>query len=337
MEMLFVSTESTFGYFEATASYLRRHGKPVAFYSDKHSIFRVTREGLVRGPPGRHAVRPGAGRAQHRHHLRQHAAGQGPGRAHEQDPAGPAGQGAAASRDRHARRRQRVPAGVHGRFQRTVRPAPTERPRRASTAGAARRSRQGVLCARPAHDDCQSGGALRAQFVPGDTGTPDQAPCRAQPQGDHLDLVGWGGHRVRGAAAALQAMRRVPVRDPRRGGRAQARGRDDGADPGGPAGPRPRARGCGSHRFTGCAGVVVEARPLPAGRPTGQHPGSGPDGPWRSGRRAGGLHRALDPQATVPLQARPLVEDHRGWSAGLRGHIRRQPGGRRCQGVAAGG
>jgi hypothetical protein len=45
MEMLFVNTESTFGYFEATASYLRRHGKPVAFYSDKHSIFRVAREG----------------------------------------------------------------------------------------------------------------------------------------------------------------------------------------------------------------------------------------------------------------------------------------------------
>jgi hypothetical protein len=45
MEMLFVSTESTFGYFEATAGYLRRHGKPVAFYSDKHSVFRVTREG----------------------------------------------------------------------------------------------------------------------------------------------------------------------------------------------------------------------------------------------------------------------------------------------------
>jgi hypothetical protein len=47
MELLFVRTESAFGYFAATASYLRRHGKPVAFYSDKHSIFRVTREGSV--------------------------------------------------------------------------------------------------------------------------------------------------------------------------------------------------------------------------------------------------------------------------------------------------
>ena len=47
MELLFVHTESAFGYFAATASYLRRHGKPVTFYSDKHSIFRVTREGSL--------------------------------------------------------------------------------------------------------------------------------------------------------------------------------------------------------------------------------------------------------------------------------------------------
>jgi hypothetical protein len=40
-------TESAFGYFEATKAYLRRYGKPVAFYSDKHSIFRVTREGSL--------------------------------------------------------------------------------------------------------------------------------------------------------------------------------------------------------------------------------------------------------------------------------------------------
>jgi hypothetical protein len=28
-------------------TYLRRHGKPVAFYSDKHSIFRVYKEGAT--------------------------------------------------------------------------------------------------------------------------------------------------------------------------------------------------------------------------------------------------------------------------------------------------
>jgi hypothetical protein len=47
MEMRFEQTESAFGYFEATKTYLRRHGKPVAFYSDKHSIFRVAKEGTM--------------------------------------------------------------------------------------------------------------------------------------------------------------------------------------------------------------------------------------------------------------------------------------------------
>lgn len=41
MELRFVVTESAFDYFEATCSYLGHHGKPVAFYSDKHSIFRA--------------------------------------------------------------------------------------------------------------------------------------------------------------------------------------------------------------------------------------------------------------------------------------------------------
>jgi len=45
MELRFVASESTFDYFDATKSYVRRHGRPVAFYSDKHSIFRVAREG----------------------------------------------------------------------------------------------------------------------------------------------------------------------------------------------------------------------------------------------------------------------------------------------------
>src|SRR6266404_1472489 len=33
MELRFVASESTFAYFEALKAYLRRHGKPVAFYS----------------------------------------------------------------------------------------------------------------------------------------------------------------------------------------------------------------------------------------------------------------------------------------------------------------
>ena len=35
----FVDGESTFDYMEATKDYLRRYGKPVAFYTDKHTVF----------------------------------------------------------------------------------------------------------------------------------------------------------------------------------------------------------------------------------------------------------------------------------------------------------
>ncbi len=41
MQLRFVASESAFDYFRATRDYLETHGKPVAFYSDKHSIFRV--------------------------------------------------------------------------------------------------------------------------------------------------------------------------------------------------------------------------------------------------------------------------------------------------------
>ncbi|HSW62378.1 MAG TPA: ISNCY family transposase [Dissulfurispiraceae bacterium] len=41
MELLFVPAETFFAYGEATHHYVERYGKPVAFYSDKHGIFRV--------------------------------------------------------------------------------------------------------------------------------------------------------------------------------------------------------------------------------------------------------------------------------------------------------
>ena len=44
MQLHFAPTESAFAYFQATRTYLETHGKPVAFYSDKASIFRATRE-----------------------------------------------------------------------------------------------------------------------------------------------------------------------------------------------------------------------------------------------------------------------------------------------------
>ena len=49
MHLRFVPTESTFDYFEATRAYLQRHGKPVAFYSDKHGVFRVNRKDAASG------------------------------------------------------------------------------------------------------------------------------------------------------------------------------------------------------------------------------------------------------------------------------------------------
>src|SRR3984893_16371787 len=41
MWLRFVASESAFDYFRTTRAYLEEHGKPVAFYSDKHGIFRV--------------------------------------------------------------------------------------------------------------------------------------------------------------------------------------------------------------------------------------------------------------------------------------------------------
>ncbi len=43
MQLRFVPSESTSSYFEALRDYLEEHGCPVAFYSDKHSVFRVNR------------------------------------------------------------------------------------------------------------------------------------------------------------------------------------------------------------------------------------------------------------------------------------------------------
>lgn len=40
-ELGFVSEETTFAYFETARRYFERYGKPVAFYSDRHGIFRV--------------------------------------------------------------------------------------------------------------------------------------------------------------------------------------------------------------------------------------------------------------------------------------------------------
>ena len=43
MHARFVLSESAFDYFRETTAYVARHGRPVAFYSDKHAIFRVNK------------------------------------------------------------------------------------------------------------------------------------------------------------------------------------------------------------------------------------------------------------------------------------------------------
>jgi hypothetical protein len=49
MQLRFVTSESTFSYFEALDLYLTAHGRPVAFYSDKHTVFRVAQQGAKTG------------------------------------------------------------------------------------------------------------------------------------------------------------------------------------------------------------------------------------------------------------------------------------------------
>ena len=50
MELRFVDSESAFDYFYSTRRYLERYGKPVAFYSDKHAVFRINYTGAIGGP-----------------------------------------------------------------------------------------------------------------------------------------------------------------------------------------------------------------------------------------------------------------------------------------------
>jgi Winged helix-turn helix len=49
MQQRFVVSESAFDYFRATRAYLEAHGKPVAFYSDKHGIFRMNAKDAIGG------------------------------------------------------------------------------------------------------------------------------------------------------------------------------------------------------------------------------------------------------------------------------------------------
>ena len=52
MELCFAEVESTFDYFRATRCYLERHGKPMAFYSDRLSVFHVQARDRAQSGPG---------------------------------------------------------------------------------------------------------------------------------------------------------------------------------------------------------------------------------------------------------------------------------------------
>jgi transposase len=49
MHLRFVPSESAFAYMAATRAYVEAHGKPVAFYSDRHGIFRVNHPDAAQG------------------------------------------------------------------------------------------------------------------------------------------------------------------------------------------------------------------------------------------------------------------------------------------------
>lgn len=49
LHLKFVKSENLLDYFEATREYIEKCGRPEAFYPDKHSVFRVNREGALSG------------------------------------------------------------------------------------------------------------------------------------------------------------------------------------------------------------------------------------------------------------------------------------------------
>ncbi|MCY0458485.1 transposase, partial [Klebsiella pneumoniae] len=57
MHLRFCDSENAFDYIMATRQYIDKHGKPVAFYSDKHAVFRVS------GPESRRTGTTQFGRA----------------------------------------------------------------------------------------------------------------------------------------------------------------------------------------------------------------------------------------------------------------------------------
>lgn len=47
--LMFAKAETVLSYFEGTKAYIEKHGRPLAFYPDKHTVFRVNREDGING------------------------------------------------------------------------------------------------------------------------------------------------------------------------------------------------------------------------------------------------------------------------------------------------
>jgi hypothetical protein len=116
MQLRFVPSESTDSYFGALQGYLNDHGCPVAFYSDKHTVFRVNKPD-AKGGSGMTQF----GRAlAELNSVRQLKPGQGPRRTSESDVTGSSGERAAPRRRQRYGSRQHVPTGVREAVQREV-------------------------------------------------------------------------------------------------------------------------------------------------------------------------------------------------------------------------
>jgi len=121
MQLRFVTSESAIDYFRTTRAYLEEHGKPMAFYSDKHGIFRVNSKAAAGGDGVTQF-----GRALLALNIdiicANRPAGEGTHRTGVWHVAGPDGQGAAAGGGVVDCRGERMAAWVRHRPQRALRP-----------------------------------------------------------------------------------------------------------------------------------------------------------------------------------------------------------------------
>jgi hypothetical protein len=91
MQARFVPSETTFACFEGLEGYLKAHGRPVAFASDKHTVFRIARRDTRSGHSMTQFRR--AREAAGRDPVRQLEPSQAPRRARQPHPAGPPREG----------------------------------------------------------------------------------------------------------------------------------------------------------------------------------------------------------------------------------------------------